>query len=104
MSKSAMPSQPDAKSFPTPDKGLLVTHVLIVADQDRSREFYRHILGAEVMRERDPVALRLGNGWIVLDVGGGPTDDRPDVSTYVIGFAEEDAGPRSVAIWFHRFH
>ncbi len=81
MSKSAMPSRPDAKSFPAPDQGLIVTHVLIVADQDRSREFYRHVLGAEVMRERDPVALRLGNGWLVLDVGGVPTDDKPDVTT-----------------------
>jgi catechol 2,3-dioxygenase-like lactoylglutathione lyase family enzyme len=68
-----------AKGFPAPAEGLVVTHLLIVTDQDRSREFYRKVLGAEVIRERNPVALRLSNGWLILNSGGGPTDDKPDV-------------------------
>ncbi|MBV9428180.1 MAG: VOC family protein, partial [Bradyrhizobiaceae bacterium] len=26
-----------------------------------------------------PVALRLSNSWLILNSGGGPTDDKPDV-------------------------
>lgn len=64
---------------PVPSEGILVTHLLIVADQDRSREFYRTVLGAELVRERDPVILRLANSWLVINTGGGPTEDKPDV-------------------------
>lgn len=71
--------RPDAKGLPAPSEGLVVTHLLIVADQDRSREFYRRVMGAEVVRERDPVMLRLANSWLILNTGGGPTDDKPDV-------------------------
>ena len=76
---STAPLRPDARGFPAPDEGLLVTHLLIVADQDRSREFYSRVMGAEVVRERDPVMLRLSNSWLILNTGGGPTDDKPDV-------------------------
>ena len=69
----------DVKGFPAPSEGFVVTHLLIVADQDRSREFYRKVLGAEVIRQRDPVALRLSNSWLIINTGGGPTDDKPDV-------------------------
>ena len=65
--------------FPAPTEGFVVTHLLIVADQDRSRDFYTRILGAKVVSERDPVMLRVSNSWIILNVGGGPTDDKPDV-------------------------
>jgi len=68
-----------AKGFPAPPKGFVVTHLLIVADQDRSRAFYRDVLGAEVIRERDPAVLTLSNTWLILNSGGGPTDDKPDV-------------------------
>jgi catechol 2,3-dioxygenase-like lactoylglutathione lyase family enzyme len=65
--------------FPAPQTGLLLTHLLIVADQDRSRAFYSSVLGADIVRERDPAVLRLSNSWLILNVGGGPTDDKPDV-------------------------
>jgi lactoylglutathione lyase len=76
---STPPLRSDAKGLRAPSEGLLVTHLLIVADQDRSREFYRRVMGAEVVRERDPVMLRLSNSWLILNSGGGPTDDKPDV-------------------------
>jgi lactoylglutathione lyase len=69
----------DTKDYPAPSEGLLVTHLLIVADVDRSREFYRGVLGAKVVRERNPAMLKLSNSWLILNVGGGPTDDKPDV-------------------------
>ena len=55
------------------------THLLIVADQDRSRDFYSRVLGGQVIRERDPATVRLSNTWLVINSGGGPTDDKPDV-------------------------
>jgi catechol 2,3-dioxygenase-like lactoylglutathione lyase family enzyme len=66
--------------FPAPSEGFVLTHFLVVADQDRSREFYRKLLGAKVILERDPVILRVANTWIILNVGGGPTDDKPGVT------------------------
>jgi catechol 2,3-dioxygenase-like lactoylglutathione lyase family enzyme len=52
----------------------------VVSDQERSREFYRSLFGGLVVRERDPVILRIANSWLILNVGGGPTDDKPDVT------------------------
>jgi catechol 2,3-dioxygenase-like lactoylglutathione lyase family enzyme len=66
--------------FPAPREGFVLTHFLVVADQDRSREFYRKLLGAKVVLERDPVVLKVANAWIILNVGGGPTDDKPNVT------------------------
>ncbi len=57
----------------------MLTHFLVVSDQDRSRDWYRDIFDGEVLRERDPVMLRVVNSWIILNAGGGPTDDKPEV-------------------------
>jgi hypothetical protein len=32
------------------------------------------------VQERDPVILKLANSWLILNVGGGPTDDKPTVT------------------------
>ena len=66
--------------FPAPHEGFVVTHFLVVSDQDRSREFYRSVFGATVVLERDPVILKIANSWLILNVGGGPTDDKPAVT------------------------
>jgi catechol 2,3-dioxygenase-like lactoylglutathione lyase family enzyme len=66
--------------FPAPREGFVITHVLVVADQDRSREFYRSLLGGQVLLERDPVIIKVANTWLTLVTGGGPTDDKPGVS------------------------
>jgi catechol 2,3-dioxygenase-like lactoylglutathione lyase family enzyme len=66
--------------FPEPAGGFVVTHFLVVSDQDRSREFYRTVFGAKVVLERDPVILKIANSWLILNVGGGPTDDKPTVT------------------------
>ena len=57
----------------------LVTVTLIVADIARSVAFYRDVLGATVLREGEPTFLRLANTWIIINKGGGPTDDKPEV-------------------------
>jgi lactoylglutathione lyase len=66
--------------FPAPSEGFVLTHFLVVADQDRSREFYQSLLGGKVLQERDPVIMKVANSWLILNVGGGPTDDKPTVT------------------------
>ncbi len=66
--------------FPVPETGLVVTQFLVVSDQDRSRNFYQSVFGAKVVLERDPVIMKLANSWLILNVGGGPTDDKPTVT------------------------
>ena len=63
-----------------PREGFVLTHFVVVADQDRSRDYYQTVFGAEVVRARDPVILRLANSWLILNVGGGPTADKPTVT------------------------
>jgi lactoylglutathione lyase len=66
--------------FPAPDHGFLLTHFLVVSDMDRSREFYASMLGGTVVNERSPVIMRVSNSWLILNEGGGPTDDKPGVT------------------------
>jgi lactoylglutathione lyase len=66
--------------YPAPATGFVVTHFLVVSDRDRSRDFYVSVFGATVVAERDPVILKIANSWLILNVGGGPTDDKPTVT------------------------
>ena len=66
--------------MPDPESGFVVTHFLVVSDQDRSRDFYQSVFGAKVLVERDPVIMKIANSWLILNVGGGPTDDKPTVT------------------------
>ncbi|HZV76964.1 MAG TPA: VOC family protein [Candidatus Babeliales bacterium] len=62
------------------DPQFVVTVTIIVADIARSVAFYRDVLGATVLREGEPVFLRLKNIWLTINRGGGGTDDKPDVT------------------------
>ena len=73
----------DRDDFPAPSEGFVLTHFLVVADQDRSREWYTKVLGAKTLNERDPVIMKVANGWVILNVGGGGTDDKPTVTLEV---------------------
>ena len=66
--------------FPDPASGFVVTHFLVISDHDRSRDFYQSEFGAKVLAERDPVIMKIANSWLILNVGGGPTDDKPTVT------------------------
>jgi len=68
------------EDFPAPREGFVLTQFLVVADQDRSREFYRTLLDGKVIFERNPVILKVANTWLILNEGGGPTDDKPTVT------------------------
>jgi hypothetical protein len=70
----------DPEDFPAPKEGFVITHFLVVSDQDRSREFYQRVFDGKVVLERDPVIMKVANSWLILNVGGGPTDDKPTVT------------------------
>jgi catechol 2,3-dioxygenase-like lactoylglutathione lyase family enzyme len=58
-----------------------VTHILVVADPARSRDFWVDVLGAELYREYGgtSVVLRFAGTWLLLVSGGEPTPDKPTV-------------------------
>ena len=64
--------------FPTEDMAL--TTILVVSDMTRARHFYEKILGARIYREYEgSTVLDFNGNWLLLVVGGGPTEDKPDV-------------------------
>jgi catechol 2,3-dioxygenase-like lactoylglutathione lyase family enzyme len=67
------------ETFPAPDRGLVVTQFLTVRDVAVSREFYANVFGGEVVRAENPATVRVANTWIIMNPGGGPTPDKPDV-------------------------
>jgi catechol 2,3-dioxygenase-like lactoylglutathione lyase family enzyme len=66
--------------FPTPD--VEATLLLVVRDAERSKLFYRDVLGATLYREYGgtSVVLQFQGMWLLLVTGGGPTPDKPDVT------------------------
>ncbi len=66
--------------FPAPREGIVLTHFMTVEDVDRSRVFYTDVLGGQVVLEGAPCIIKLANAWVILNVGGGPTEDKPDVT------------------------
>ncbi|AQW50554.1 VOC family protein [Streptomyces violaceusniger] len=67
-------------NLPTPEQGLVLTHFLTVRDVVRSRRFYADIFGGEVVLEENPAIVRVANSWIIMNPGGGPTPDKPEVT------------------------
>jgi catechol 2,3-dioxygenase-like lactoylglutathione lyase family enzyme len=51
-----------------------VTHILVVTDPARSRDFWVDVLGAELYREYGgtSVVLRFAGAWLLLVSGGRP--------------------------------
>jgi catechol 2,3-dioxygenase-like lactoylglutathione lyase family enzyme len=66
--------------FPAPAEGIVLTHFIVSDDVERSRRFYTEVLGGETVRAGEPSFVQLANSWIIINVGGGPTDDKPTVT------------------------
>ena len=66
--------------LPAPETGIALTHFIVSDDVERSRRFYTEVLGGETVREGEPSFVALANSWIIINVGGGPTDDKPTVT------------------------
>ena len=73
-------SKIDFDNLPLPDEGILVTQFLTVRNVAASRSFYSDVLGGRVVLERNPCMVKLANTWVIMNPGGGPTPDKPDVS------------------------
>src|SRR5256885_5329483 len=65
--------------FPAPSEGIALTHFIVSADVPRSAAFYSDVLGGEVVLEGEPTIVALANSWVIINVGGGPTEDKPEV-------------------------
>lgn len=69
--------------MPSPDRhhDVVLTHFIVSNDVARSVDFYTRVLGGELVTNIDggPGVVQLANGWIIINGGGGPTDDKPDV-------------------------
>ncbi|MGH2963878.1 MAG: VOC family protein [Solirubrobacterales bacterium] len=70
----------DFENLPAPSEGFLVTLFLTVRSVARSRAFYSEVLGGEVVLEENPCMVKLSNSWLIMNPGGGPTPDKPDIS------------------------
>src|SRR5258708_12973557 len=70
----------DENEFRT--EGVAFTVLLVVRDMERSRHFYRDVLGATVYREYGGTScvLNFVGNWLLLVTGGGPTRDKPTVT------------------------
>jgi catechol 2,3-dioxygenase-like lactoylglutathione lyase family enzyme len=66
--------------LPAPSEGIVLTHFIVSDDVERSRRFYTDVLGGETVLEGEPSIVALANGWIIINVGGGPTEDKPAVT------------------------
>jgi catechol 2,3-dioxygenase-like lactoylglutathione lyase family enzyme len=69
-----------------PREGISIAHFLTVANIERSARYYEKVFGARILSLGDgnaPGYLQLANIWMILNVGGGPTPDKPTVTLSV---------------------
>jgi catechol 2,3-dioxygenase-like lactoylglutathione lyase family enzyme len=64
-------------SFPAP--GMELTHILVVADLARSRDWYRDVLGATLTGEYGGTSavFNFQGAWLLVVTPGGETPDKP---------------------------
>jgi len=81
--------QIEQKTYEMPPRdGISVAHFLTVADIDRSLRFYETVLGGRALSSGDskgaPGYIQIANTWLLVNVGGGPTPDKPSVTLSVL--------------------
>ena len=78
-----------------PQDGFTIAHFLTVSDIERSARFYERVLGGRILSGGDssgaPGYIQIANTWLIVNVGGGPTPDKPSVTLSV------PADPNSVS-------
>ena len=75
----------DDKSYQMPPTdGFTVAHFLTVADIERSACFYATVFDGRVLSLGDangaPGYVQIANTWLIVNIGGGPTADKPSVT------------------------
>jgi predicted enzyme related to lactoylglutathione lyase len=67
-----------------PQEGISIAHFLTVADIERSARFYETVFGGRILSKGDtegaPGYIQIANTWLIVNVGGGPTPDKPSVT------------------------
>jgi catechol 2,3-dioxygenase-like lactoylglutathione lyase family enzyme len=63
-----------------PAAEIVLAHFIVSDDVERSRRFYTEVLGGRLAFSGDVTYVQLANSWIIINVGGGPTDDKPTVT------------------------
>jgi predicted enzyme related to lactoylglutathione lyase len=70
-----------------PQDAFTVAHFLTVADIERSARFYETVFGGRILSRGDssgaPGYIQIANTWLIVNVGGGPTPDKPAVTLSV---------------------
>jgi catechol 2,3-dioxygenase-like lactoylglutathione lyase family enzyme len=66
--------------FPPPPEDIVLAHFIVSADVERAARFYTEVLGGRLVFSGDVTYVALSNSWIIINVGGGPTDDKPAVT------------------------
>lgn len=78
----------DQKNYEMPPRdGFSVAHFLTVADIERSALFYETVFGGRILSLGDgnaPGYIQIANTWLIVNVGGGPTPDKPSVTLSVL--------------------
>ena len=69
---------------PPPAEEMVLAHFIVSDDVERSRRFYTDVLGGKAVisgeRGDEVTYVALANSWIIINEGGGPTDDKPTVT------------------------
>ena len=65
---------------PPATEDIVLAHFIVSDDVERSRRFYTEVLGGRLAFSGDVTYVALSNSWIIINVGGGPTDDKPAVT------------------------
>jgi catechol 2,3-dioxygenase-like lactoylglutathione lyase family enzyme len=63
-----------------PGNEIVLAHFIVSDDVERSRHFYADILGGTVVFSGGPIYVALANSYVIINNGGGPTDDKPEVT------------------------
>jgi catechol 2,3-dioxygenase-like lactoylglutathione lyase family enzyme len=71
-----------------PRDGFTVTLFITVADIARSARFYEKVFGGRILSLGDSKGasghILIANTWLIVNVGGGPTPDKPTVTLSVL--------------------
>src|SRR5580658_1729658 len=77
--------QIEQKSYEMPPpEGFTLTYFLTVADIERSARYYEKVFGGRILSLGDSKGasghIQIANTWLIVNVGGGPTPDKPAVT------------------------
>jgi predicted enzyme related to lactoylglutathione lyase len=63
-----------------PGEDMVLAHFIVSNDVERSTRFYTEVLGGQLVFSGDVTYVAIANSFIIINVGGGPTDDKPTVT------------------------